>query len=207
VDPATKSRLVEGATALGVRLEEDAVGRLDRYLSLLLQWNRRINLTAITEPREIIERHFLDSLAVAPVLEGVTTLIDVGSGAGFPGAVLATVRPGLRVTAIDTVRKKVAFLETLRMELAPNLEPLAVRHSELIDQGRQFDAAISRATWDPSDWVREGAPLVRPGGLLLAMQSADQEPPGVPPGFSSLAPLVYPMEGQRRTLQRFQREG
>jgi len=205
VDPATKTRLLEGAGKLGVILDEPALTKLDRYLGLLLQWNRRINLTAITAPDEIVERHFLDSLAVAPLLAGVQTLVDIGSGGGFPGAVLAAVRPDLRVTAVDSIRKKVAFLETLRMEILPNLEPLTARHSDLIEQRRTFDAAVSRATWDPAQWVREGAPLVRPDGFLIAMRTSDQPAPSAPPGFEARPERSYFIERAARFLSVFQK--
>jgi 16S rRNA (guanine527-N7)-methyltransferase len=205
VDPATNSRLREGAAAVGVTLDEAMVAKLGRYLELLQKWNRRINLTALEDPVEVVERHFVDSLALVPLLEGVSTLVDIGSGGGFPGAVVALARPPLRVTAVDSIRKKVAFLETLRIALAPNLEPVTGRHDDLIRAGRTFDAAVSRATWDPAEWVREGAPLVRPGGLLFAMQSADQDTPPAPPGFRSEVPLVYPMQSERRRIQPFRR--
>src|SRR5438105_127511 len=114
MDAATKRRLVDGARSLGVELAPVAAEKLERYLELLLTWNRKINLTAITEPTEIVDRHFLDSLAVLPALGPAATLVDVGAGAGFPGAVLAIARPELRIACVESIRKKVAFLDTLR---------------------------------------------------------------------------------------------
>src|SRR5438046_1002884 len=128
MEQAIKSRLSAGASALGVFLDDVTLGRLGRYFDLLLQWNRRINLTAITEPAQVIDRHFLDSLALLALAGETSTLVDVGAGAGFPGAVLAIARPGLAVTCVESVHKKVAFLQTLRGELAANLEPLCLRH-------------------------------------------------------------------------------
>ena len=205
MDAATKTRLVQGAAALGGPLDEPATARLARHFDLLLQWNRKINLTAITDPAQVIDRHFLDSLAVAPLLTGISTLVDIGSAAGFPGAVLAAVLPQLEVTAVDSIRKKVAFLETLRMETLPNLRPIAARHSDLIAQSRQFDAAISRATWDPSEWVREGAPLVKPGGLLIALPTTDQSAPQPPPGFTRESVREYLIEAHPRFATTFRR--
>jgi 16S rRNA (guanine527-N7)-methyltransferase len=193
--------LQEGAPGLAAA----QVDRLARYFDLLLQWNRKINLTAITDPAQIVDRHFLDSLAVLPLLGDARTLIDIGSGGGFPGAVLATVRPELAVTAVDSIRKKVAFLETLRIELARNLEPITARHDELIRAGRTFDVAVSRATWDPSEWVTQGAPLVRPGGLLIAMQTGDQSTPQAPLGFTAEPVVTYAIEGVDRFLRPFRR--
>src|SRR5439155_16859427 len=110
---ATKQRLVDGAQRLGVPLDDAAAGKLERYLALLVQWNQRINLTAIVEPDAVVDRHFLDSLALAPLVGDARTLLDVGSGAGFPGVVLAIARPALRVTCVESIQKKVAFLQTL----------------------------------------------------------------------------------------------
>ncbi len=206
MEPAIKSRLVNGAARLGVSLDAPTVAKLGRYLELLLLWNRKINLTAITDPVQVVDRHFLDSLVVAPLLGDAAGLVDVGSGAGFPGAVLAILRPTLAVTCVESVRKKVAFLQTLKTELAPNLEPVCARHDELIRQGRTFDVAISRATWDPAAWVREGADLVGPRGALLAMGTGDQvQVTATPAGFVAGEGLAYEVGSARRWLQQFRR--
>ena len=202
MDPATIARLREGTARLGVAIDDSAFDKLARYLALLVQWNQKINLTAITEPREIVDRHFLDSLAVLPLLGEAQTLVDVGSGAGFPGAVLAIARPTLRVTCVESIRKKVAFVQTLRGELAPNLEPVCARDEELRGK-RQFEAAVSRATWDPPIWLEHGAPLVAAGGVLIAMQTVEQ-PTLVPPvGFVAQPVVTYEIAGVTRRLAAF----
>src|ERR1700761_1797532 len=183
-----KERLVSGARDLGVALDGAQVGKLVEYLALLQKWNPKINLTAITDARDVVELHFLDSLAVAPLVRDRATLIDVGSGAGFPGAVLAIALPSLAVTCIDAVAKKVAFLSTLKRTVAPNLEALH-RRDESID--RTFDAAVSRATWDPPEWLEHGARLVGPGGVLIAMQTGDAQVLDAPAGFAREAPIEH----------------
>lgn len=202
MDAATKQRLVAGAASLGVTLDEAQVGKLEQYLTLLQTWNRKINLTAITEPRAVVELHFLDSIAAAPLVRDCATLIDVGAGGGFPGAVLAITLPSLRVTCIDGVAKKVAFLQTLKRSVAPNLEPLHLRDEQL---DRTFDAAISRATWDPAEWLAHGARLVAPGGLLIAMQTGDAPALETPAGFTKLAAVEYRAGEAVRRLQPFRR--
>jgi 16S rRNA (guanine527-N7)-methyltransferase len=192
MDAATK--LKNGAAELGVSLTDDQLARLQRHQALLSTWNTRINLTAITDPAEMVERHYLDSLAVVPLLPASGTLVDVGAGAGFPGSVIAIARPELRVTCIESIRKKVAFLQTLRREVAPNLEPIGAR-VETID--RTFDVAISRATWDPAEWLTIGARLVTPGGVLVAMQGTEQPELAAPAGFEPTAGRVY---GSRRLV-------
>src|SRR5262249_47232900 len=143
LDKATKQQLLDGATRLGVALNDAQVDKLSRYLELLQTWNRKINLTAITGDAAVVELPFFDNLALAPLVRDCATLIDVGAGGGFPGAVLAVALPSLRVTCIDAVAKKVAFLQTLKRTLAPNLEALHLRDEEV---ERSFDAAVSRAT-------------------------------------------------------------
>jgi 16S rRNA (guanine527-N7)-methyltransferase len=198
MEPATKLRLMEGAAALGVALDDEQLARLDRYQALLSTWNTRINLTAVTEASEVADRHFLDSLAPVPWLSEVETLVDVGAGAGFPGSVIAIARPRLRVTCVESIRKKVAFLQALRREVAPNVEPICAR-VEAIDL--RFGAAISRATWDPAEWLPIGARLVEPGGLLMAMQGAEQPDLPAPQGFQFVRAVPYALAaGSRRLL-------
>lgn len=202
MDKATKERLSSGARALGVALDGAQVDKLEQYLALLQSWNRKINLTAITEERAVVELHFLDSLAVAPLVRDRATLIDVGSGAGFPGAVLAIALPSLAVTCIDAVAKKVAFVQTLKRTVAPNLEALH-RRDDAVD-GR-FDAAVSRATWDPAEWIVRAARLVHGGGLVIAMQTADAPTLDAPAGFAREPPIAYSVGGAARRIRPFRR--
>jgi 16S rRNA (guanine527-N7)-methyltransferase len=203
LDKATKERLVSGAAQLGVALDGAQVDKLEQYLTLLQTWNRQINLTAITDERAVVELHFLDSLAVAPLVRDCATLIDVGAGAGFPGAVLAIALPSLSVTCIDAVAKKVAFLQTLKRTLALKLEPLH-RRDEAID--RTFDAAVSRATWDPPEWIEHAVRLVEKSGLVIAMQTGDAPLLETPPGFSWVPAIEYSVGGAARRIQAFRRD-
>ncbi len=173
MDSDLRERLRTGALDLQVSLDGAQLDSFDRYLALLLQWNERINLTAVRDARGIVERHFLDSIAIVSALEGAKTLVDIGSGAGFPGAVAALCLPKLEVTCVDSIQKKIAFLQTLKRELLSNLQPIAARDSELAAQGRTFDAAVSRATWDPQEWLEHGAVLVNAGGVVIAMQAGE----------------------------------
>jgi 16S rRNA (guanine527-N7)-methyltransferase len=198
MDAATLLLLKTGAAARGVSLDDQQLSRLDRLQALLSTWNTRINLTSVTEPSEVVDRHFLDSLAVVPLLANCETLVDVGAGAGFPGSVIAIAIPQLLVTCVESIRKKVAFLQTLKREVAPNLEPVCARAEDL---DRTFDAAVSRATWDPAEWLPIGARLVKPGGILIAMQGADQPDLRAPEGFTALPPIPYSLKsGARRLL-------
>lgn len=180
MESATARNLIDGAARVGVPLGPEAVERFGRYLALLVKWNARINLTRIVSPEDVVAKHFVDSLAIVPLVGEARTLVDVGSGPGFPGVPAAIARPGLRVTLVESIQKKCAFLEAVKRELALPLEVRPIRLKALVEERRTFDVAVSRATLAPEEWVREGAPLVAPGGLLLAMLGRER-PTVVPP--------------------------
>ena len=121
--------LLDGTKRLGLRLEEGQALQLERYFRELVEWNTRVNLTAITDYAEVQSKHFLDSLTVSQAIPGGVAsggaLMDVGSGAGFPGLVLKILWPGLRVTLVESVGKKAAFLRHLTEVL--NLDEVEVR--------------------------------------------------------------------------------
>ena len=152
---------------------EAPLEKLNQFRDLLLQWNRRINLSAARAPDEV-EEHIEDSLHAIPHLRGATRVIDVGSGGGFPVVVAAICLPAQSFTALEPVHKKHAFLRTAARELElANLDPLARRVEDHAD--RDYDAASSRATFDLREWLLLGADLVRPGGLVLGFEAAPRD--------------------------------
>jgi 16S rRNA (guanine527-N7)-methyltransferase len=177
MDRAFEELLRAGIEALGLPVDDAAVARMVRYGERLLAWNRKVNLTAITEPREVAEKHFLDSLVLLPALAGRSTLLDVGSGAGFPGMALACARPDLRVTCCDSVMKKVAFVKATAVELGVEVRGVGVRATgNPAEDGLPIsEAVVSRALADPDRWVALGVGYVAPGGLLLAMLGKGME--------------------------------
>lgn len=180
MDASAKRALRDGAAMLGLNLDDRLLQSLSRYLDLLLLWNRRINLTAIREPGQIVEKHFLDSLAVAAhVPPNARTIMDVGSGAGFPGAVIALARPSLEVVLVEPSHKKAAFLQALRRELpCPLLLVVAdrIEHVMTAPGFEPVDVAVSRATFELPRWLEIGRGLVKPGGIVLGMEGAEQYP-------------------------------
>jgi 16S rRNA (guanine527-N7)-methyltransferase len=148
-------------------------GQIDRYVELLVFWNRRINLTAVREPDEIRTRHFDESLAASThVPAAARTLVDVGSGAGFPGAVIALARPDLQVTLVESNHKKAAFLEAVRREVpVPNI---AIRAARIESIGDRFDVATSRATFAIPEWLELGTNLVVPGGTVIGFEGSQR---------------------------------
>jgi 16S rRNA (guanine527-N7)-methyltransferase len=160
-----------GVGALGVPVDEAALGRLAAFAARLLAWNRKVNLTAVTEPAEVAEKHLVDSLALLRTLGPARTVLDLGSGAGIPGAVLACARPELEVTCCDAVAKKVAFVKAVAAELDLRVRAVAVRAAGDPDGERlgRAEAVVSRALGDPARWVPLGARYLAPGGALFAM--------------------------------------
>ena len=158
-----------GAQSLGVTLDDTQAARLVAHLDLMDEWGQRMNLTAIREREAQISRHVLDSLSVRPWLRG-TRVLDVGSGAGFPGIPLAIVEPGREFTLLDSTGKKCRFLEAARDALG--LQNVAVVNSraELYRPPQRFDTVLARAVGPLADLVRYAGHLVSGGGRLLAMK-------------------------------------
>ena len=170
-------RMRQGARALGLELSDRQLAQFERYYELLTEWNERINLTAITQKDEVAEKHFLDSLggaaAVREVLDrGGRRLIDVGTGAGFPGIPLKILFPELELTLLDFLQKRIRFLEEVCRELG--LENVTCVHgraeeaAHLPQYRESFDIAVSRAVAPMSILLEYCAGYLKPGACLLA---------------------------------------
>ena len=163
-------KLSAGIAALGLALPEKAEERLLDYLALLSKWNRTYNLTSVRGDEEMVTHHLLDSLVVLSHLGDVTTLVDVGSGAGLPGLPLAIARPDLRITSVEANQKKSAFQQQAKIELGLGNVSIHCGRVEVMRPAVLFDAAISRAFSDLALFVRMTGRLVREGGRLFAMK-------------------------------------
>lgn len=153
--------------------------QLAAFKALFRKWNASINLSAARTDAELDE-HVADSLAIVPYLRDASRVLDVGSGGGFPIVLAALSLPAVSFVALEPVHKKHAFLRTAARELGlTNLEPLAERLDA--HAGRDYDAAVSRATFDLVEWIALAAPYVRPGGVVLGFEGVAREdlPPGV----------------------------
>lgn len=176
MSPELNETLAAGLRALGLSPAPAALARLDRYCDLLLAQNQVMNLTAVTEAAEVVRRHFLDSAALLPTraLQG-KRVVDVGTGAGFPGLVLAILEPSLHVTLLDSLGKRLDWLQWVAGELElDNVATLLGRAEELgrdATQRERYDAAVSRAVAALPVLAELCLPLVKPGGLFLAMKS------------------------------------
>lgn len=194
-------RLDDGMMALNLSVAAEVRDRLLAFVTLLHKWNRAYNLTAVRDIELMVTRHLLDSLAILPWIEG-SRLLDVGSGAGLPGIVVAIVRPDVALTSIDSNGKKIRFQRQVAFELGlENVTPVHDRVEAL--EGVTFEQITSRAFAAPADFVALTRMLLADGGHWLAM--AGRVDDIVLPDDIRLAhtwPLHIPGEqGQRHLLK------
>jgi 16S rRNA (guanine527-N7)-methyltransferase len=166
--------IIEGAGAFDLELDAGHTGQFATHATELIRWNRKINITNITDPLEIAVKHFLDSLAVAPHLPANATLLDIGSGGGFPGLPLKILLPSLSVTLIDASRKRVNFLKhVIRSLNLKNIEALHMRAGALAEDPiylKKFTAVTSRALTSLSLFCKLSKPLLADGGTMIALK-------------------------------------
>jgi 16S rRNA (guanine527-N7)-methyltransferase len=162
-------QLESGTTALGLDLGPEAVARLLQHLELLEKWNRVHNLTAIRDATKSTSAHLLDSLSIVPHLRG-RRLLDVGSGAGFPGIPIAVARPDIEVALLDSNHKKCAFLRHAIAELGLANARVACERVESWRPAQRFDCIVSRALGEIAEIIEWVGHLLAPGGVIAAMK-------------------------------------
>ena len=172
-----RARLAEGAAAFGVALDDAQLDTLLDYLALLAKWNKVYNLTAVRDPQEMLTHHLLDSLAaVAPLLRQTggesVKLLDVGSGGGLPGVVIAITCPQIQVHCVDTVLKKATFIQQVAASLKlPNLRGIHARVESLkAEEGGGYDVVCSRAFASLVDFTTWSRSALKPGAVWMAMK-------------------------------------
>ena len=163
--------LAEGARSLGLNLSQKQIRNFSCYLSLLLSWNAKFNLTAIRSPAAIVRLHFIDSLALAPFISPNGRILDVGSGAGFPGIPLKIYAPKKKLLLVEAQRRKANFLrEVVRSLHLTGVEVVEGRAEKLTsgDVG-QFNEVVTRALGSLDDFLRISMPLLYTGGRSIIM--------------------------------------
>jgi 16S rRNA (guanine527-N7)-methyltransferase len=169
-----KNIVVEGISAIDVDIDGKKTDLLSRYAIELLDWNQKINLTAIKDPEEIAEKHFIDSAIPLKFIPSGSRLLDIGSGGGFPGIVLKVINPSISVTLIDASLKKINFLKHIIRTLSlENVQALHLRGEDLegkSDFSNSFDVITSRAFSSLDKFITMAFPLLSEKGMILAMK-------------------------------------
>lgn len=218
MEPESRRLLAEGAKVFGIDLDEKGIEAFERYCRELLKWNQKINLTAIRTEKGILLKHFLDSLSVHPYLSEASILLDIGSGAGFPGIPLKIIAPALEVTLIDSVQKKVDFQRHIIRTL--HLKGIEAIHGRVQDQEviqrmeERFDVVISRAFSDLSTLLTLSHPLLKKRGKVLAMKGkreGEEDPSSsarerAPFRLQKAITFILPFSSFERTIFLFEKE-
>jgi len=167
-----KELLSSGARELGISLSSEQLARLDLFAEELKKWNKKINLTAITDDEGIAVKHFVDSLSLLKVVHGPGRLLDIGSGAGFPCIPVKIARPELEMLSVDAVVKKISFQkQAVRLLNLVQYEALHVRAETLAaSHAGSFDWVVSRAFSDIPSFVAMALPLLKETGRIVAMK-------------------------------------
>lgn len=194
--------LKQGALFYGVQLSDSTLQKFDLYMELLKEWNGKINLTSIEDDRDIIVKHFIDSFSILPYLKGDSIkLVDVGTGAGFPGIPVKIVRPDIKLTLVDSLEKRVKYLNAVISAL--NLENVICIHSRAEDVGvnpsyrEQFDFATARAVASMQVLLEYCVPLVKINGKFIAMKG------GNPEAFFDFEKTLIELGGELETTDYF----
>lgn len=162
---------------ISIEFSDIQVEKFYKYMNLLIEWNEKMNLTAITDPKEIIVKHFIDSLTILKDIKGKNTLVDVGTGAGFPGIPLKIMNEEIKITLLDSLNKRINFLNEVINQL--NLKNIETIHSRVEEAGKNkkyresFDIATARAVANLSTLSEYMLPLVKTGGKSICMKGSE----------------------------------
>jgi 16S rRNA (guanine527-N7)-methyltransferase len=188
--------LANGIKELKLDLNEQQHEQLLDYLALLFKWNSVYNLTSVRDPMQMMTHHVLDSLAAVPAFASAHNVLDVGAGGGLPGIVLAIARPAMKVSLIDTVHKKTAFLTQVKAELGLTNVTVYTMRVENLQVPQKFDVITSRAFADLSDFVNWSGHVLEEGGQFIALKGTapPEEQERLPTAWkvTQLQPLQVP---------------
>ncbi|MFJ1471364.1 16S rRNA (guanine(527)-N(7))-methyltransferase RsmG [Massilia orientalis] len=201
---ALSAVLGEGIAAMRLDVSPAQQDKLMNYLALMFKWNAVYNLTSLRDPMQMVTHHLLDSLAAVPAFAAARNVLDVGSGGGLPGIVLAIVRTDMNVSMIDTVHKKTAFLTQVKAELGLANVTVYTARVEQLQVSDKFDVITSRAFADLSDFVNWSSHLLADGGRYIALKGVapkdEQERLPAEWKVDKVEPLDVPRLGAERHL-------
>ena len=207
--PALAPVLTSGIKELKLDLNQQQHEQLLDYLALLFKWNAVYNLTSVRDPMQMMTHHLLDSLAAVAAFGGAQNVLDVGAGGGLPGMVLAIALPEMKVSMIDTVHKKTAFLTQVKAELGLANVTVHTMKVQDLEVSAKFDVITSRAFADLSDFVNWSGHLLGEGGQFIALKGTapPEEQERLPTEWkvTQLRPIQVPQLQAERHLVFIQR--
>lgn len=162
---------------IGIEITDKQIEQFFLYMNILLEWNEKINLTAIVEPKEIIQKHFIDSATIVKYLNNAKNLIDIGTGAGFPGIPIKILKPEIEVVLLDSLNKRILFLKELISKL--ELKNIKAIHSRAEEAGKnkeyreKFDIVVSRAVANMSTLSEYTIPFIKIKGIGIYMKGSE----------------------------------
>lgn len=196
----TEEEFITELTKLNIEVTPEKLDQLKEYASFLLEYNQHTNLTAIRDINEVYLKHFYDSLTIVKAinLKEVNTLLDIGTGPGFPGMVLKIIYPHLQTTLMDSNNKKINFLKALAQELNLNVEIIYGRAEEFIVNRREYyDVVTSRAVASLDILAELSIPYVKTNGLFVAMKSNYQEE------LQATLPILKKLDSKVEKIEKF----
>ncbi len=170
-----EKEFVKYVKELNIQLDDIKLNQLKKYYELLITWNEKINLTAITDQEQVYLKHFYDSLTLSKIIDlnQELSLVDIGTGAGFPGIVLKILFPNLKITLIDSLNKRIEFLKLIIKEL--NLKDIEAIHTRIEEYGKvnreQFDIATARAVAPLNILLEYSIPMIKRNGYFVPMKA------------------------------------
>ena len=171
--------LIKKAQKIGIKINEEEANKFYKYMNLLLEWNEKINLTAITAPNEVILKHFIDSITINKYIEDKNSIMDIGTGAGFPGIPLKIINEDKKFILVDSLNKRINFLNEVSGELdLENIECIHARAEELASNSNyreKCDIVTSRAVARLATLLEYMLPFVKVGGKCICMKGANIE--------------------------------
>jgi len=214
-----KTQFVEELKKLNICVTEKQLSQLEKYYKMLVEWNEKINLTAITEEKEVYLKHFFDSLTVSKIvdLSKEKTLCDVGTGAGFPGIVLKIFYPELNVTLVDSLNKRILFLNQVIKELGlENIKTIHARAEEFAKENREaFDVVIARAVAPINILLEYCIPMIKEDKYFISMKGdisreiklINSTPTKIESQLLKQEEFLLPFEESKRSLLMFTKQG